>query len=392
MVLSRKLTYVKSESWWPLDIRGVDEMAEKSNGGVRFDDFVGRVHADPAKVEPRTLLSGFVGRGAEDGKLRIYSDPSLGSWVEASAEDVVHTQPIDNSPLGGSHVWLKSGATLTPGSAQGTGGAAGAAAVGGLGADVGVFNPTGTIHPTLWTQIGCPTHQAWCPPHASVATICTQFPPCAPIHTHEFFCPPRTLAVTICGGPIHTVICPPQTLICPTHNPAVCPVATGVFCPSTLSCPIGGPVELPQAHAFAAAAPPTHMLGCPATQTCTPTFYPACLPSSTPACLPPTHNPGCPNTSTCTPTHHYGCPGSSTCPPSHSPACAATIPPPSATPACLPPTHMLGCPSTSTCTPTHIPGCGGGGIHTLIGCFPTLAPACPVTAPPFCPATIGCPR
>jgi hypothetical protein len=404
-------------------------MAEKANSSVRFDDFVGRVHADPANVEPRILLSGYVGRSEDDGKLRIYSDPGLGSWVEAATDDVVHTQPIQDSPLGGSHVWLKSSAALTPGSAQGAAGGAAAAPVGGIGADTGVFNPTGTIHPTLWTQL-CPTHYR-CPP-ISLATVCTHYSPCV-VHTHEIFCPPKTIRIDQCGGPIHTVICPPPTFICPvsqtcpTHNPATCPVATGHICPDTIGCPIGGPIEQPQVHALAAALPPTHMLGCPststctpqthmlgcpststctpqthmlgcpATSTCTPTHSPACAatippPSATPACYPPTHMYGCPSSSTCPPTHMLGCPGSSTCPPTHPPACLL-----SATPACLPPTHMFGCPPTRTCPPTYMPGCGGGGIHTAAGCFPTvvgclptLLPACPPTTPPFCPATIGC--
>jgi hypothetical protein len=416
-------------------------MAEKANSSVRFDDFVGRVHADPANVEPRILLSGFVGRSEDEGKLRIYSDPGLGSWVEAATDDVVHAQPISDSPLGGSHVWLKSSAALTPGSAQGAGGAAAAAAapVGGLGVDTGVFNPTLTIHPTLWTQL-CPTHYR-CPP-ISLATVCTHYSPCV-VHTREFICPPVTLRIDQCGGPIHTVICPPpHTLICPisqtcpTHSPVTCPVATGFTCPDTIGCPIGGPIEQPQVHAFAAAAaptqllgcpgsstctPPTHMLGCPGTSTCTPptlmlgcpntstctpTHSPACAatippPSATPACYPPTHMLGCPPTRTCPPTHMLGCPPTSTCPPTHSPACAATIPP-SSTPGCLPPTlygcgHQMptlppGCPSPTMlgCLPTHIPGCGGGGIHTVVGCFPTIPGTCPPTTPPFCPATIGC--
>src|SRR3954464_6216448 len=108
-------------------------MAEKANASVRYDEFVGRVHADPANIEPRILLSGYVGRAEEDGKLRIYSDPGLGSWVEAATDDVVHTQPIQDSPLGGSHVWLKSSAALTPASAQGAAAASGqTAAVGGI--------------------------------------------------------------------------------------------------------------------------------------------------------------------------------------------------------------------------------------------------------------------
>ena len=351
-------------------------MADTKKTSVRLDDFVNAIHQDPANPQPTQLVSGFVGRGADEGSLRIYSDPGLGSWVEASAEDVVHSRPIDASPLGGSHVWLKGDAQLKPGSASSAGASAAqaSAAVGGIGGDVGVFNPfypTWTQHPTLGftCTVFCPVNTA--------ATLCTHAAPCGPLPTHAFICP--------------TMVCPVQTLACPVTAPPHCPPATGgLGCPGTSTCPFGQGGE---AQAFMAAAPtqamgcpntstctpPTYMLGCPGTSTCTPqTHMLGCPPTATcppqqhptfmTSCL-PTHQLGCPGTSTCPPTHMLGCPGTSTCPPTHQPGCPGT--------STCPPTHQLGCPGTVTCPPQ--------GMPTWFTCLPTMPIHClPQTLPGVC--------
>jgi hypothetical protein len=340
-------------------------MAEGKKTSVRLDAFVGAIHQDPANPQPTQLVSGFVGRGAEEGSLRIYSDPSLGSWVEVPADDVVHSQPIDNSPLGGSHVWLKGDAQLKPGSAAAAASAAqGAAPAGGLGGDVGIFNPFQTIHPTIWTQLGpCNNHTLgftctiFCPPNTA-ATLCTHAPPCGPIHTREFIC--QTLTCTI---PPHCPITLPQQCLPHTLPPQCHPVTLPPQClPHTLP-PQCLPPTLPP-HCF----PATGGVGCPGTATC-PIGQGGGAQMLAAA---PTHAMGCPNTSTCTPqTHMLGCPGTSTCPP----------------------THMPGCPGTSTCPPTQMPGCHYTSVcppptwpETIIGvCIPTLTGGgCPPTGPGVC--------
>src|SRR5688500_4811200 len=135
-------------------------MAESKS--LRFDDFVNSVRSDPAQSEPLIMLAGYVGKSDTDGNVRIYPDASLSNWYEASQDDVVHSRPIADSPLGGSNVWLKGTAKIIPGVAsvpkpEPEEGEAGAEAAPQVGADTGVFNPLSTIHPTLWTQIGCIT-------------------------------------------------------------------------------------------------------------------------------------------------------------------------------------------------------------------------------------------
>ena len=375
-------------------------MAEKNTGGVRLDDFVAAVHADPAKVEPKTLLSGFVGRGEEDGKIRIYSDPALSQWVEASADDVVHSRPIEGSALGGSHVWLKSDAQLKAGSAAPAAAAQAAGAVGGIGADTGVFNPY-TIHPTLWTQIGCPpqpTAATLCtispcghPTYNTagchtITTLCTQVPPC-PTPTHFTRCatisiqecPPFNTTATLCTHApacFHTreFICPPPVTqqVCPTHN-FICVASGGFACPPPQT--INENPALQQ-HVMAAALPPTQMYGCgPHTQVpnCAPTSMfgcgthtqvPNCAPTNMPGCGPHTQVPNC------APTAPLGCG-----PHTHVPNCAPTAllgcGPHTQVPNCAP-THLMGCPGTSTCPPQG-------------GAYPTMPQQClPRTLPSLC--------
>jgi hypothetical protein len=129
-------------------------MAEQRSR-IRYDDFIAGLVPDPAKVEPTLLLSGFVGRGAAEGSVRIYPEPSLGTWYEVPEADIVHSMPIPDSPLGGSHVWVKRRAPIKPGTA-----AAAPQAAGG-GGDKPVPEPT---PPSIIcaTQMFCPTEML-CP-------------------------------------------------------------------------------------------------------------------------------------------------------------------------------------------------------------------------------------
>src|SRR5258708_9910752 len=86
------------------------------NSKIRYDDFINAVQPDPAKPEATIMLSGFVGHGPE-GHARIYPDPTLGSWYDVPEDDVVHSLPIADSKLGGSYVWVRASAQVTPGSA-----------------------------------------------------------------------------------------------------------------------------------------------------------------------------------------------------------------------------------------------------------------------------------
>src|ERR1044072_6125455 len=90
-------------------------MAEKTpSSRIRYDDIVNAIHADPAKTEPVMSLAGYVDRSSEKGNVRIYPDASLCHWYEVAEADIVHSRPIDDSPLGGSHISLNAPAKLTP--------------------------------------------------------------------------------------------------------------------------------------------------------------------------------------------------------------------------------------------------------------------------------------
>jgi hypothetical protein len=130
-------------------------MAEQVKSRIRYDDFLAKLVPDPAKVEPTLLLSGFVGRGAAKGSVRIFPEPTLGTWYDVPEADIVHSMPIPDSPLGGSHIWVKLSAPIKPGTA------AAAPQAAGSGGDKPAPEPT---PPSIIcaTQLFCPT-QMLCP-------------------------------------------------------------------------------------------------------------------------------------------------------------------------------------------------------------------------------------
>ncbi|HEV2737782.1 MAG TPA: hypothetical protein VGU66_04290 [Candidatus Elarobacter sp.] len=200
---------------------------------LRYDDFVARVNADPAKAQDTTLVSGFVGKGDADGRVRIYPDVSLSSWHDVAEDDIVHSVPlpVESSPLGGSHVWLKAGAEVK------RGGSAQPAAAHGGGA---------AAFPTALNQscgIACtvaPT-SCVCPPPCTIGTtLCptvndqTCQPPCPP--------PPCTLASTFCPT-VNGQTCPAP---CPPAQPINAPytiyphLTCGFVCHTQQDCGGGG--------------------------------------------------------------------------------------------------------------------------------------------------------
>ena len=90
-------------------------MADDAQSKIHFDDFIANVQPDPAKPESTIMLSGFIGRGG-DGVVRIYPDPSLGTWYDVPEADVVHSMAVPDSKLGGSYVWVRGTAQIKPGS------------------------------------------------------------------------------------------------------------------------------------------------------------------------------------------------------------------------------------------------------------------------------------
>jgi hypothetical protein len=400
-----------------------------SVGQIPRDAWVAEVVGDAANPQPVQLLTGYVGDAAEEGRTRIYFDPSLSSYVDVADEDVLRYEPLegDHRPQGGAMIWLRA---QQPAAAAGADFFTGPVMQQHLGAARGAE----PVQITLLTVAGCITRQPPCPPLTK-----TFFPPCTfpvPIpRPTRFPAGCSWICQTPGGGFGHPGggggLDPEGTMNCPSFG-----------CPTHLDCPRPwdpGRVVLPQQHAFMAGPAPvgptgwqgcapgadttlrqtttatvctqigchtqaphcpigvtgwqgcTHAMGCPDTSTCPPQTHAfGCPRTST---CPPTAMVGCPDTSTCPPTHAFGCPDTSTCPPTHAFGCPDT--------STCPPTDAFGCPRTSTCPPTHIPGCPNtstcapGAEMAAAGPAQTTATVCTQigchTSMLGCPQTSTCP-
>ena len=87
----------------------------------KLDDFTAKVVADPAKPQETLLLQGFLGASSQPDHTRVYSDLTLVSYVDVANADIVHVEqlPRDQSPLGGSYLWVKKQADVLPGTGTG---------------------------------------------------------------------------------------------------------------------------------------------------------------------------------------------------------------------------------------------------------------------------------
>jgi hypothetical protein len=81
---------------------------------LKQDRLVEQLVPDPANHEPTIQLTGWLGKDAKEGFWRLYLTPQLDEYVQFAETDVIHSQPAqaDQSPLGGTLVWLKSGTAL----------------------------------------------------------------------------------------------------------------------------------------------------------------------------------------------------------------------------------------------------------------------------------------
>src|SRR6267142_2720068 len=200
-------------------------MADPAGSKIRYDDFIADIHPDPATPEPTILLSGFIGRADADGTVRIYPDPSLGTWYDVPEADIVHTLPIPDAPLGGSYVWVKSSAQIKPGSASVPASPAAAPAAGG------------------W-----PTHAA------SLCILCGPAP-------HAAALAPAAAQPQVADSPIlcTKITCPLHTVLCACTDANFCTWwdCTGQAMPAAaMAAPFLAPAGV--AHPL----PPTHQPGC----------------------------------------------------------------------------------------------------------------------------------
>src|SRR5215471_3436769 len=97
-------------------------MAEGERTKVRLDAFTAKVVPDPKNPGQFLLLTGFLGNSSESKQTRIYWDPSLSSYVDVDTADIIHSEPLpkEQSPLGGSYIWVKRSAEVSMGSAGGS--------------------------------------------------------------------------------------------------------------------------------------------------------------------------------------------------------------------------------------------------------------------------------
>ena len=99
--------------------KGGGQWGEEDGPNVRYDDFVGRIVRDPNEPPNVMLLSGYLGSSSEEGHVRLYLDEELGRYVEIPQKAIRHTQelPPEQSPLGGSLVWIDRDAEVVHGAA-----------------------------------------------------------------------------------------------------------------------------------------------------------------------------------------------------------------------------------------------------------------------------------
>jgi hypothetical protein len=80
----------------------------------RLDEFIAKAVTDPKNPGEVLLVTGFLGASSEPEHTRIYWDASLGTYVDVKTTDISHTEPLpkEQSPLGGSYIWLKRDAQV----------------------------------------------------------------------------------------------------------------------------------------------------------------------------------------------------------------------------------------------------------------------------------------
>jgi hypothetical protein len=362
-------------------------MAESERSKVRLDAFTAKVVPDPKNPSESLLLTGFLGAATDSKQTRIYWDPSLSSHVDVDTADIIHAEPLpkEQSPLGGSYIWVKRSAEVSVSAGGQTtkgkffqgplmsayGGTFGAAAGAGPGAQ-GAVNMLPTI---------------LCPPRPSLLFNC----PLSFLHP----CVSHLVACTV-------VQCPaPVTVACPVVS-----VACGVTPPGPEGQAMAA-AAVPQGIASGACHLPTllcsYARGCWFSWDACPTFF-GCGPHGTPACpqvpmAAGAAQPGiagsyaphcwyswdaCPTMYGCGPHRTPGCPQAPMAAGAAQPAIAGSYAP-----------HCWyswdACPTMYGCGPHHTPGCPQAPMAAA-GTAPqgiATIPACVYSYPHVCP-TLGC--
>ncbi|HEV2418896.1 MAG TPA: hypothetical protein VGX94_13955, partial [Terriglobia bacterium] len=345
-------------------------MPDQPKSRHKEEPLVSKLVKDPKAPPSTLLLSGFLGNSSEEDHTRLYLDPQLSDYVEIPNDAILHTEeiPKDQSPLGGTYVWIQRDAQVIHGKVgpdrpkakflegqiqqqymQAAGGAAPVPALPITNPAVGCHlpspldgcppppSPVPCGGPTRLDPAGCPPPTPLCPTHPVCPPPPTQFCP-----SHPLVCPPPTIQLCPSVGipcpppPTHqlncpsvAIICPPPTQICPTH-PIVCPPPTIHLCPS-VGVPCPPPTQICPTHPLVCPPPPTHQVQCPSVAIACPP------PTPVPELCPSVAHAVCPRPSVICLSVAIVCP-----PPTHTPALCpppVTLPPhcPVASPNCPPP-------------------------------------------------------
>ncbi len=97
----------------------MEDQQDSENAGsqneLRQDKLVDRLAPDPSQPpQALTILSGFLSRSQNEGQYRLYLTPTFDAYVELAEEDIVYSKslPESASVLGGTLLWIRSGASL----------------------------------------------------------------------------------------------------------------------------------------------------------------------------------------------------------------------------------------------------------------------------------------
>jgi len=87
---------------------------ENTSNNLDPDKLIKNLVNDPSKVPNLKMLSGYLGNSNQDKFWRLYLTPELNEFIEIPEEEVVHYKRLedDQSPLGGTILWVKNDTTL----------------------------------------------------------------------------------------------------------------------------------------------------------------------------------------------------------------------------------------------------------------------------------------
>ena len=83
---------------------------------VHQDEWIKAVRPDPKETSDQmVVLEGYIGQSSVDGHIRVYTDETLGNFIEIPESDIVYHIEIKDSTLGGSRLWVNADTIYTYG-------------------------------------------------------------------------------------------------------------------------------------------------------------------------------------------------------------------------------------------------------------------------------------